>query len=338
MPLRRLLAALMALIFSLCLPAACAEAPTEEVAAMRPVLESLLNASLCLERDYAAADPAFFWTALGELALETCRDDPLCEVADGELRVPRQKMRELATAAFSEYRDLLPLPAGEFFVRYDEAWDAYFVSLGSDCCADAELISGRVQPNDTVSVELEASSGGKSYMVRAVLARNRYLDGVTDPVYLYSVVSTQIDPGVEQRRERQVEIGGAPQPAGEVRFVGAGGCALWYCDEQVQAFTDAEGDHFRPVDGADAELTIAPAESEEAALAHLSAASERQEETLASGLTCQWIEIEWGERIERRYLIRGESGLWTATLTGPAGSEALDWLNAALETMELADA
>ena len=92
------------------------------------------------------------------------------------------------------------------------------------------------------------------------------------------------------------------------------------------------------MDGADAELTIAPAESEEAALAHLSAASERQEETLASGLTCQWIEIEWGERIERRYLIRGESGLWTATLTGPAGSEALDWLNAALETMELADA
>ena len=110
MPLRRLLAALMALIFSLCLPAACAEAPTEEVAAMRPVLESLLNASLCLERDYAAADPAFFWTALGELALETCGDDPLCEVVDGELRVPRQKMRELATAAFSEYSDLLPLP------------------------------------------------------------------------------------------------------------------------------------------------------------------------------------------------------------------------------------
>ena len=29
------------------------------------------------------------------------------------------------------------------------------MSLGSDCCADAELISGRVQPNDTVSVELE---------------------------------------------------------------------------------------------------------------------------------------------------------------------------------------
>ena len=40
---------------------------------LRPVLESLLNASLCLERDYAAAGPAFFWTALGELALETCR-------------------------------------------------------------------------------------------------------------------------------------------------------------------------------------------------------------------------------------------------------------------------
>ena len=338
MPLRRLLAALMALIFSLSLPAACAEAPTEEVAAMRPVLESLLNASLCLERDYAAADPAFFWTALGELALDALSQSPLCEVADGELRVPRQKMRELATAAFSEYSDLLPLPAGEFFVRYDEAWDAYFVSLGSDCRADAELISGRVQPNDTVSVELEASSGGKSYMVRAVLARNRYLDGVTDPVYLNSVVSTQIDPGVEQRRERQVEIGGAPQSAGEVRFVGAGGCALWYCDEQVQAFTDAEGDHFRPgrrrgrradhrAGGVGGGGACAPFRRFRA-----------QEETLASGLTCQWIEIEWGERIERRYLIRGESGLWTATLTGPAGSEALDWLNAALETMELADA
>lgn len=352
--MRRLLAVWMALLFALCAPSVQAQAPdtrTEapgaqaealdaDVAAMSPVLEALACASLMLERDGDAGDPAFFWTALGLLAERTCADDPLCALVDGELRVPRQKMQELASAAFSAYSDLLPLPAGDFFVRYDEAWDAYFVAPVDADGVAAEPVIGRVQPNGTIDAELAFRAGGTSYALRAVLTGNRYLDGIADPAYPYAVAMAELQPDVEQRRTREAVVGGTAQTVDEARFVSTCGYALWFDDSRLTRATGEDGDRFRCIDpetGAPgAELTIAPADAarETELLGRAMDAAQTGEAVLDSGLRCRWTETSAGGRTVRRYLIQGCGLSLEATLTQPAGAEGADLLVDALLSME----
>ena len=120
----------------------------------------------------------------------------LCELEENELTVPRQVMQEYASAAFLDYDDLLPIPAESetVMVRYDEAWDAYYVGLGD--VGDSYTQIASVSQLEDGSTQVEVTMGSydvpQMYTMQAVLAPNPYADGMADPVYLYSVSSASL--------------------------------------------------------------------------------------------------------------------------------------------------
>ena len=79
-------------------------------------------------------------------------------------------------------------------VRYDEAWDAYYVGLGD--VGDSYTQIASVSQLEDGSTQVEVTMGSydvpQMYTMQAVLAPNPYADGMADPVYLYSVSSASL--------------------------------------------------------------------------------------------------------------------------------------------------
>lgn len=319
--MKRFLTALLALILTI-LPAAAAEAPSADVQAMLPALDSVLRASLVLERDYEPGDCAFFWTALGLMAANWCQEDPQCEVVGEELRVPRLKMQELATAVFACDSELLDLPNGRFFVRYDEAWDAYFVELKDSDDAHTRILTARVQPNDTIDVEVEMTSENLStpLTLKASLSRNSAAGADADPTYQYRITHSTVTPDVSERRK---VLESSEAPVEEVRFDSTSGYALWIPDSNYRTVVSGEGESIIPTqteDEREVALEIAQQSMDEPLQTPLSSApalSDVHTESLANGWTLRWTETERGGITQRQYTIEGAEGCWNATLTCP---------------------
>lgn len=323
--MKKLLSVLLALLLGIAAVPAWAETPDADVTAMLPALDSVMRASIRLERGYDPQDRGFFWTTLGLMAANWCREDPLCEAVDGELRVPRLKMQELATAAFAEYSDLLPLPVGDFFVRYDEAWDAYFVALGdAEECDAASVRCSRTQPNDTIDVEVVSQDG---VTLKAVLTQNAYADAVSTPVFLYSIQDAELTPEPQKRHSRLISLEGLEERVAECRFVSTAGYALWVPEGVLRCALEDRGDCFVPEDpeAAEVELVIAPAADEEILTGDV------RTETLASGAVLTWTEAERAGSIERTYLIELSEMRFRAVAVYP--KEAAEGYGARLDEM-----
>lgn len=194
--MKKLLALLLTVTMLLGGVSAWAQEDEDEVQAMLPVLDSVMRAMVEMDCSYQPQDSAYFWMVLSLLAVNWGQDNLLCEIEENELKVPRQVMQEYASAAFLDYDDLLPIPAESetAMVRYDEAWDAYYVGLGD--VGDSYTQIASVSQLEDGSTQVEVTMGSydvpQMYTMQAVLAPNPYADGMADPVYLYSVSSASL--------------------------------------------------------------------------------------------------------------------------------------------------
>lgn len=170
--MKKILAVLMVMLLS-CMPLSVAPAealPKENFDTMLPVLDSILRC--CVENDmvYDPANPDFFWSALYYYCVNWAADDPECEVTNGELRVPVEKMKAYAAAFFDGF-EAFPAPRADCVIRYDADWQSYFMPLSDASDSELRVTSAYDQPNGSVSVRAElVGEGGK-----AIAALNAFL-------------------------------------------------------------------------------------------------------------------------------------------------------------------
>ena len=170
--MKKWLAGILAVICA-CMPLSVAPAealPKENFVAMLPVLDSILRC--CVENDmtYDPANPDFFWSALYYYCVNWAADDPECEVANGELRVPVERMKAYAAAFFDGFEAFPALQAG-CVIRYDADWQSYFMPLSDASDSELRVTSAYDQPNGSVSVRAELVGGDG----RVVAALNAFL-------------------------------------------------------------------------------------------------------------------------------------------------------------------
>lgn len=331
---KKLIAVVLALI--LCFSAAHGETPSPEVESMLPILDAWMHASIQLCREYdfggdATSDRVFFWTVLGIVCDGWMREDPQCEVLDDELRVPRAKMQELASAAFSDFSELPSLPPDDFFIRYDDAWDSYFVSIDPQPRAQSAIRASHSQPNGTITVEV-ALADSESHLMNAVLVQRS-----GNPSFPYSVAQAEITPSVQQRRSLSLTLDQRTRIADEVLYIGSSGYEIWLPDGLFKIVQTDEGDRFALADGHEdspASLLIAATPDDLPPESWLDDRASVHTSVLESGLQCHWKESSQNGLLERQYVLEGNGHLWTATLSCPPDDAEL--FDTILQTMRQA--
>ena len=157
-------------------------------------MDALMMCAVEEEKSYDPADPEFFWGALfRELGNYSDASSLITTNENWELQVPRQVAQEFATGLFADYSDLLAVPDSlSSIIRYDESWDAYILSPGDRGLSAAEILSASETEDGGYDVtarlyDVTDSSDICVYLFH--LVPNAYADGITDPLFLYSVES-----------------------------------------------------------------------------------------------------------------------------------------------------
>ena len=157
-------------------------------------MDALMMCAVEEEKNYDPADPEFFWGALfRELGNHSDASSLITTNENWELQVPRQVAQEFATGLFADYSDLLAVPDSlSSIIRYDESWDAYILSPGDRGLSAAEILSASETEDGGYDVtarlyDVTDSSDICVYLFH--LVPNAYADGITDPLFLYSVES-----------------------------------------------------------------------------------------------------------------------------------------------------
>ena len=157
-------------------------------------MDALMMCAVEEEKSYDPADPEFFWGALfRELGNHSDASSLITTNENWELQVPRQVAQEFATGLFADYSDLLAVPDSlSSIIRYDESWDAYILSPGDRGLSAAEILSASETEDGGYDVtarlyDVTDSSDICVYLFH--LVPNAYADGITDPLFLYSVES-----------------------------------------------------------------------------------------------------------------------------------------------------
>ncbi len=145
-------------------------------------------------QDYDPSSPDFFWGALyRELGLYAGASSLITTEESGEIKVPRQTAQEFATGLFAAYSDLPALPESlSSMIRYDEGWDAYFLSPGDRGLSAAELLTASPTEDggyDMTARLYDVTDSSDICVYRFHLVPNAYADGITEPLFLYSVES-----------------------------------------------------------------------------------------------------------------------------------------------------
>ena len=128
--------------------------PNENFESMIPVMDSILRC--CTENDmsYDASDPEFFWSVMYYYCVNWAQDDASCEVVEGELRVPAERMKVFAKAFFDGV-EAFPSLQPDDVIRYDSDWQSYFMPLSDDSVNETVLKNTYDQPNGSISAEAE---------------------------------------------------------------------------------------------------------------------------------------------------------------------------------------
>ena len=160
-------------------------------------MDALMMTAVEQGQDYDPSSPEFFWGALfRELGVYAGTSSLITIEESGEIKVPRQTAQEFATGLFASYSDLLEVP--EFFssmIRYDEGWDAYFLSPGDRGLSAAELLTASPTEDggyDITARLYDVTDSSDICVYRFRLVPNAYADGITDPLFLYSVESMSL--------------------------------------------------------------------------------------------------------------------------------------------------
>ena len=157
-------------------------------------MDALMMCAVEEEKNYDPADPEFFFFLLfRELGNHSDASSLITTNENWELQVPRQVAQEFATGLFADYSDLLAVPDSlSSIIRYDESWDAYILSPGDRGLSAAEILSASETEDGGYDVtarlyDVTDSSDICVYLFH--LVPNAYADGITDPLFLYSVES-----------------------------------------------------------------------------------------------------------------------------------------------------
>ena len=160
-------------------------------------MDALMMTAVEQGQDYDPSSPEFFWGALyRELGLYADASSLITTEESGEIKVPRQTAQEFATGLFADYSDLPALPESlSSMIRYDEGWDAYFLSPGDRGLSAAELLTASLTEDggyDMTARLYDVTDSSDICVYRFHLVSNAYADGITDPLFLYSVESMSL--------------------------------------------------------------------------------------------------------------------------------------------------
>ena len=160
-------------------------------------MDALMMTAVEQGQDYNPSSPEFFWGALyRELGLYAGASSLITTEESGEIKVPRQTAQEFATGLFAAYSDLPALPESlSSMIRYDEGWDAYFLSPGDRGLSAAELLTASSTEDggyDMTARLYDVTDSSDICVYRFHLVPNAYADGITDPLFLYSVESMSL--------------------------------------------------------------------------------------------------------------------------------------------------
>ena len=160
-------------------------------------MDALMMTAVEQGQGYDPSSPEFFWGALyRELGLYADASSLITVEESGEIKVPRQTAQEFATGLFAAYSDLPALPESlSSMIRYDEGWDAYFLSPGDRGLSAAELLTASPTEDggyDMTARLYDVTDSSDICVYRFHLVPNAYADGITDPLFLYSVESMSL--------------------------------------------------------------------------------------------------------------------------------------------------
>ena len=168
----------------------------DHMEAMTSIFDSLMRCIMENQTEYNPEDDAFYWNAI-YYAVGAYGDlHGLCEVKDNELSAPKQVVAEYATALFYDFRDLPDIPEqNKNNIRYVDEEENYYFTLGDIGLSNTRIIqceAGEEEGTYVIYAQLydvvdKETIGTYRFVVRP----NAYVDGITDPVFYYSVDSVE---------------------------------------------------------------------------------------------------------------------------------------------------
>lgn len=168
-----------------------AEEKAQAIDDMTAPVDALVRCMLENDMAYDPSDPEFFWTALSYLAGQYGNEHQLAEVTDSSITLPRKAVQEYAIALFADYNDLPELPESlSERVTYDENTDAYTFGRGDIGLAETKL-AFESEADGIVTVRADLVSLMEEQEIigswTVTMTDNTYADGITDPLFLFSV-------------------------------------------------------------------------------------------------------------------------------------------------------
>lgn len=173
---------------------------SEEQNNMLAVMDSL---NMCMkENDYSydSSDPEFVWSALfytiGNYPNVGNRDNSDLMEENGETGIRKvyyKLVQEYATGLFEDYSELPDLPE-EGIVQQDTDADYYDFQMGDRGISYGRIASWTEHADGTNTVVTELVDAEDDSVITAyryVLVPNSYADGVTDPMFTYTVRSAE---------------------------------------------------------------------------------------------------------------------------------------------------
>ncbi len=171
----------------------------KDVEAMMPILDSIVETmGIGEDSAYKPNDDGFCWYVLYLMGVNWGATHPLVEMTDECIIVPRQAMQEFASAAFFDYKDLPAIPEDMAqSVQYDESIDAYRLAYSDRGTSETRMGTLDVAADGTVTVNVELYETPDELLLGTItftLVANPYVEGINEPIYLYSVSNATLGP------------------------------------------------------------------------------------------------------------------------------------------------
>jgi len=173
---------------------------TAEQQNMLAVMDSLNMCMVENNLEYAPENPDFLWTALfyaigNYPALRDNEANNLLtmDYSTGTIIVYYKLVQEYATGLTERYSDLPPFPEGAP-VSQNADTDYYHFPMGDRGLSYGEIASWTINGDGTHTVECRLMGADDNSLIAAfeyILTDNSYAEGITDPMFLYTVRSVR---------------------------------------------------------------------------------------------------------------------------------------------------
>lgn len=165
------------------------------------VMDALMMCNTETGKTYAPKDPDYFWTALFYLVgnYGSLREGSGAIESDGVEGIAKVNYRvaqEYATALFEDYSDLLEVPADmtSVTVNPDDS-EQYLFLMGDRGLSAARITAWTDNGDGTYSASAELFGTDDKRVIATgefTLVDNPYLDGITEPIFYYTVSTATV--------------------------------------------------------------------------------------------------------------------------------------------------